>query len=94
MELKLISSKQDSIEVEIIGENETLLVPLQEKLLENENVEDVRYMIGHPMIDNPRIFVRVKKGKPKNVLKKAAKEVAGDYEAFELQLKKALKKFK
>ena len=38
MELKLISKSKDSMEIEIIGEDETLLYPLQQKLLQDKAV--------------------------------------------------------
>lgn len=82
MELKLINKEKDSMEIEILGENETLLEPLKQKLLEDENVEIATFLMGHPMLESPKLIVKVKSGKPQAALKKAAKALANDFEEF------------
>ncbi len=82
MELKLLNKEKDSMEIEIMGEDETLLEPLKQKLLEDENVEIATYLMGHPMLERPVLIVRVKSGKPQAALKKAAKALANDFEEF------------
>lgn len=82
MELKLINKEKDSMEIEILGENETLLEPLKQKLLEDDNVEIATFLMGHPMLESPKLIVKVKSGKPQAALKKAAKALANDFEEF------------
>lgn len=82
MDLKLITKDKNSMEIEIIGEDETLLEPLKQKLLEDSNVEVATYLTGHPMLENPKIIIKVKSGKPQSAIKKAAKALANDYEEF------------
>jgi len=82
LELKLLNKEKDSMEIEILGEDETLLEPLKQKLLEDENVEIATYLMGHPMLECPKLIVRVKSGKPQAALKKAAKALANDFEEF------------
>lgn len=82
MELKLVNKEKDSMEIEILGENETLLEPLKQKLLEDDNVEIATFLMGHPMLESPKLIVKVKSGKPQAALKKAAKALANDFEEF------------
>jgi DNA-directed RNA polymerase subunit L len=89
MELKLVSKSKDSIEVEIAGEDETMLYPLQQKLLEDKSVVFATYEKGHPMLDNPKLIVKVKEGKPQAALKRAAKALANDFKQFRELFEKA-----
>ena len=83
MELRKITHTDDSLELEIVDEGETLLHPLREKLLEDKRVDLATYIMGHPELEHPRIFVRVKKGKPEDALKKALEALITEYEEFE-----------
>ena len=67
------------MEIEVKGEDETLLYPLQQKLLQDESVEYATYIMGHPLLDHPKLVVKVKEGKPQNALKRAAKALANQY---------------
>jgi len=88
MEIRLINKEKDSMEIEIIGEDETLLEPLKQKLLEDKNVELATYLTGHPMLENPKIFVKVKSGKPQAAFKKAAKALTNEYDEFKALVEK------
>ena len=79
MELKLLNKTKNSIEIEIVGEDETLLYPLQQKLIQDNSVEYATYIMGHPLLASPKIVVKVKEGKPQNALKRAAKALANEY---------------
>lgn len=93
MELKLIKKDKDRMEIEIIGEDETLFNPLIQRLLKDKDVEDARFVKGHPIIDNPRIFLKVKDGKkPEMILRKNAKNIADDLKEFEKAYIQATKK--
>ncbi len=89
MELKLLTKSKDSMEIEITGEDETLLYPLQQKLLEDKSVVFATYDKGHPMLDNPKLIVKVKEGKPQAALKRAAKALTNDFKQFRELFEKA-----
>jgi DNA-directed RNA polymerase subunit L len=78
MELTLLNKTKESIEIEVKGEDETLLYPLQQKLIEDDSVEYATYIMGHPLLDQPKLVVKVKEGKPQNALKRAAKALANE----------------
>jgi DNA-directed RNA polymerase subunit L len=82
MELKTIKKTTKEIELEVIGETETLLNPITEVLLQNSDVDYASYMSDHPESNKRRLFVRVKKGKPEDALKKAVKQLEDEAKNF------------
>lgn len=89
VEVRLVNKTDKSIEVEVVGENETLLNVLKQRLLHAPDVESATYLIGHPLLDQPRLFLQVRKGKPEAVLKAAAKELREELDKFETEFLKA-----
>lgn len=82
MELSTLKKTDTELELEIHGENETFLVPLLHRLLEDTNVDYATYMMGHILMDNPRLYVRVTKGTPEEALTKAAETIKDDLSAL------------
>jgi DNA-directed RNA polymerase subunit L len=83
MKLEKIKKTSKELELEITGENETMLNPITEKLLENEDVDYASYIADHPESNKRRLYIRVKKGEPVDLLKKALKEVESELKDFE-----------
>lgn len=83
MELKEIRKTSKELELEVTGENETMLNPITEILLKNEDVDYASYITDHPESNKRRLYLRVKKGKPLDVLKKAVKQVESELKDFE-----------
>jgi DNA-directed RNA polymerase subunit L len=88
MELKLLKKEKDSMEIEVIGESDTLLAPLLHQLLQDDKVEFATFKRGHLYLENPVIVVRVIEGKPQMALKRAAKAVANDYKEIQTKFEK------
>ena len=82
MELKTIKKTSRELELEIIGETETLLNPITEVLLQFDDVDYASYMSDHPESKKRRLFVRVKKGKPEDILKRAVKQLEDEVKKF------------
>jgi len=82
MELKTIKKTTKELEIEITDENETILNPITEVLLQNNDVEYASYMSDHPESKNRRLFLRVKKGKPEEILLKAVKQLENEAKNF------------
>lgn len=82
MELKKIKKTTKELELEIIGENETILNPIAEVLLQNEDVDYASCISKHPESNKRRLYVRVKKGDPVEVLKKAVKQLEDEFSDF------------
>jgi DNA-directed RNA polymerase subunit L len=83
MKLEKIKKTSKELELEITGENETMLNPITEKLLENDDVDYASYIADHPESNKRRLYIRVKKGEPIDMLKKALKEVESELKDFE-----------
>lgn len=83
MELRPISVTDNELEVEVIGENETILNPLKVRLLLDDDVELAEYIIEHPFLSNPKIFMRTRKGDATKALTRALKALQKEYKDFE-----------
>jgi len=82
MDLKKIKKTSTELELEVIGENETILNPITYVLLQNENVSYASYMTDDSRSNKRRLYVRVKKGKPEEILKKAVKQLENEVKDF------------
>jgi len=78
MELKKIKKTSKELELEITGENETILNPIAEVLLQYDGVDYASCMSDHPESNKRRLYIRVKKGDPVEILKKAVKQLEGE----------------
>lgn len=88
MELKLLSKEKNSMEIEIKGENDTLLAPLLCQLLQDDKVEFATFRRAHLYLEDPVMVVKVLEGKPQMALKRAAKAVANDYRGLKIKFEK------
>jgi DNA-directed RNA polymerase subunit L len=82
MELKTIKKTTKELELEITGENETILNPITEVLLQDKNVDYASYMADHPESNKRRLYIRVKQGKPEEILLKAVKKLENEVKTF------------
>ena len=82
MELKTIKKTTKELELEITGENETLLNPITEVLLGYEDVDYASYLSDHPESNKRRLYIRVNKGNPEDILKKAVKQLENEIKTF------------
>lgn len=89
MEIKVKSKDKDSIELEILGEREAVLNHLRQKLLEDKNVAYATYTMGHPELEHPSLFIKVKDGKPKAALKRAVDSIINELEEIDAAFEKA-----
>ncbi|OPX59935.1 MAG: DNA-directed RNA polymerase subunit L [Methanomassiliicoccales archaeon PtaB.Bin134] len=91
MEIELLEKEKDSIKVRIIGADMTLITPLVQGLLEDKDVAEVKYTIGHSQMEDPTLYIRVKTGKPQSALKKTAKALTNEFKEAREALQKDLK---
>ncbi|HLE96442.1 MAG TPA: RpoL/Rpb11 RNA polymerase subunit family protein [Candidatus Thermoplasmatota archaeon] len=81
--MKLLTKTDKTIEIEFAGENETLLNLLKTKLLANPDVAAATFIIGHPLLDHPRLVVTAHSGKPEQHVRQAAKELRVAFDALD-----------
>jgi DNA-directed RNA polymerase subunit L len=82
MDLKTIRKTKTELELEITGEDETILHPITHILLQNDDVEYAASMADNPLAPKKRLFIRVKKGSPEDILKKAVKYLEDEIKQF------------
>jgi len=82
MELKKIKKTAKELEIEITDENETILNPIAEVLLQYKDVEYATYMADHPNSKKRKLYIRVSKGKPEELLMKAVKQLESEVKDF------------
>jgi len=82
VEVNILKKEKTEIEFEIVGEDSTLPGLLAHKLNEYPEVEFAAYKAEHPLIQKPKIIVRVKKGDPLKTIEKALDELAKEVAEF------------
>ena len=82
MELKIISAEEKEVEFEIVGGEYTLAELLTSRLNQKKEVDFASYRIAHPLVANPRIFVRVSSGKALPLITDTLREIAEDVKGF------------
>lgn len=93
MKLTVLSKKDNEMEIEVLGENETLLNPIKQALLNDKDVDFAEYIIEHPSLSVPKIFIRTKgKAKPDVVVKRTIKALIAEFDEFETAFVAQLKK--
>ena len=88
MERKRLRDKAKEIEIEVQEQDETILNPLKEKLLQNDDVVYVEYSREHPLLSNPKIYLKVKNGKARETMIKALDELRKEIKDFRSQIEK------
>ncbi len=83
MEVKIISKTANEVEMEIKGEDHTLMNALKATLLKDKSVKVATYDIVYPGISNPVLFVRTdKSADPIDAIKNASKKLSDECEDF------------
>lgn len=75
----MVEREHDSLRLEIPKGEETLLIPLVEALQKEDHVLEARYLIGHPFLDRPSLYLKTKGEKPQAVLKRVLKDLSDLY---------------
>ena len=88
MQLRILEKQKDSVRIEILNPDDTVIYPLITALLNDPDVEDALYYTGHPQLDKPVLTVKVKKGSPQAALKRVAEGLANDFSSAKQHLEK------
>lgn len=78
----MIKKTKNELEIEILGENETILNPITHILTENKDVEYAACMADHTLSNKRRLFIRMIKGSPEEALAKAVKYLDDELKKF------------
>ncbi len=86
MEVRVIREDKNEMEVAIEGED-TLVPLLKAYLAEDEDVDVAAFRREHPLKGTFYIFVRTKKGRPKEAILRALDRIKADIAALSKALK-------
>jgi len=78
--MKILTDKKKELEIEITGETHTLCNALRKTLMEDKDVEAAAYVVEHPIIGEPKLYIRSKN--PRNSLRKAAETLQSRCDEF------------
>ncbi len=83
MEIKILNKTANEVEMEIKGEDHTMMNALKAALLKDKSVKVATYDIVYPGISNPVLFVRTDKSTdPIDAIKAASKALSDECEDF------------
>ena len=82
MSVKIIIDEKNEFEAEFPGVDKSLVQLLAERLTADKNVEFAAYKLEHPVVANPKLYVRTKKGDAKTLVIEKIAEVKGELEEF------------
>jgi DNA-directed RNA polymerase subunit L len=93
MNIKTLKRTPNELKIEVEGIGHTICNLLQNRLLEDENVDFAGYDVPHPLASNSIVYVRTKNDfKPEEALLKAIKKVREMNKEFSKELQRTLKK--
>ena len=87
--MKIIKDTKNELEIEITGETHTLCNALRKALMEDKNVESAAYVIDHPIVGEPNLYIKGKN--PRKSLEKAAKTLQKRSDEFKGIIESSLK---
>jgi DNA-directed RNA polymerase subunit L len=90
--MKVIKDTKNELEIEITGESHTLCNALRKTLMEDKEVESAAYIMEHPIIGEPKLYIKAKN--PKKSLKKAAKTIQSRCDEIKKDISTPKKKVK
>ena len=82
MEIEFIVDEKDHIELFFRGEDASFPQALRERLLEEDGIEFVAVVRGHPTADPPKLVLKTKGKDAKALLKSATKELQKEAHAI------------
>jgi DNA-directed RNA polymerase subunit L len=85
MSVKVLLNEGGELRIRISGEGHTALQLFRSRLNESKDVDYSNYFIGHPGLDDPEFYLRVKKGKDAaKVLKSLCADIASEFNTVKL----------
>ena len=82
MEIKILVNEKNMLEMELTDIDQSLAQLLAEKLSAEKSVEFAAFKLEHPMIANPKIIVKTKKGDPEKLVLEKLEEIKKEVKDF------------
>ncbi|RJU80601.1 MAG: hypothetical protein DWB99_08240 [Candidatus Poseidoniales archaeon] len=85
MPVKVLIMEKNELRLRIIGESHTALQMLRERLNGHKNVDYANYFPGHPELDDPEFYIRIKgKSSGEKLLKEIVGGISKDFSSISL----------
>ncbi|MCI0503776.1 DNA-directed RNA polymerase subunit L [Candidatus Micrarchaeota archaeon] len=91
MEVKILTNEKNVLEMELRGADSALAQLLAEKLGEDKDVEFASSKVEHPLVGEPKLYIRTKKGEPAKLVLEKLEEVKKEVTDFRAQFKDIVK---
>ncbi len=85
MPVKLLLREKNELRLRIIGESQTALQMLRERINGHAKVEYANYFPGHPQLDDPEFYIRtIGKNDAEKILKDIVNSLSSEYDSLSL----------
>jgi DNA-directed RNA polymerase subunit L len=92
MEIKVVSEDEKKLVLEIPNESVGFTNLLRTELWNDSSISEAANIKEHPYLSQPKVFLKVNRGSPRNALEKAAIRIADQAKDFKENFCRALKK--
>ncbi len=82
MEVKILVNEKNTLELELSEVDQSLAQLLAEKLSSEKSVDFAAFKLEHPIIGNPKIILKTKKGDPEKLVLEKLEEIKKDVADF------------
>ncbi len=91
MDVKILTNEKNVLEMELRGADQSLAQLLAEKLGEDKDVEFASFKVEHPIVGEPKIYIRTKKGEPGKLVLEKLDEIKKEVTEFKAQFRDIVK---
>lgn len=91
MDVKILTNDKNVLEMELKGADQSLAQLLAEKLSGDKDVEFASFKVEHPLVGEPKLYVRMKKGEPGKLVLEKLDEIKKEITEFKAQFKDIVK---
>lgn len=85
MEVKILQSEKNVLELELVGSDSSLAQLISERLNQDKDVEFSSFKLEHPLLAHPKLFVRTKKGDASKLVLEKIDEIKKELADFRNQ---------
>ncbi|MCD6491879.1 MAG: DNA-directed RNA polymerase subunit L [Candidatus Njordarchaeia archaeon] len=90
IEIEILNSTKNSLEIRVIGETHTFFNSLVYELLRDPDVTFASYKIEHPLFDRILLVVKTKENSPFEAIRKAVNRLRKRFSSLRKKLLKAI----
>ena len=85
MPVKVLIKEKNELRLRVVGESHTSLQMLRERLNKHKDIEYANYFPGHPELDDPEFYIRIKgKSSAEKLLKDIVDGISKDFSSISL----------